>query len=232
MSEGILYIVWDNGANYTGWNYTDLLERSIESAKSFGLKYHVHRVPGGNLLSKTQMYDISPFDNTLFLDADTVLCNDPSFGFKMSGKHGLAICLERASVLKRWEPEIRLNLPDYPEYNTGVIFFNKHPSTKYLFEQWNLDARRLAFWNDQPSFALSCMQIGACPFVLPENWNYRRYCETDFSLTPIQIWHSAKPINAELMKEIKSKGPGFSRIGQEKPEPSNKPESGSMSKGG
>lgn len=214
MTEGILYIVWDNGANYTGWNYADLLERSIESAKAFGYKYHVHKVPGGNLLSKTQMYDVSPFDNTLFLDADTVLCNNPEFGFKQSSKHGLAICLERASVLKRWEPEIRLTLPDYPEYNTGVIFFKKDQRTQLWFQAWADMARRLAFWNDQPSFALACYEYGCSPFVLPENWNYRRYCKTDFSLTPIQIWHNAEPISPELMSEIRSKGPGFSRIGK------------------
>ena len=76
--RGVLYVVWGE------YNET-VLERSRQSLARVhsGLPVEIAELPAGStLLDKTRMMELSPFDETLFLDADTVVLDDLTFGFE------------------------------------------------------------------------------------------------------------------------------------------------------
>jgi hypothetical protein len=143
------------------------------------------------------MFDLSPFDETLFLDVDTVVLGNLDFGFYKAKQFGLAMSICEAPWAKRY-PAIFSS--DEVEYNTGVIFFSK--KAQPLFEKWNelsltADSSLIGVNNgqvykiaaqDQGSFALAIDQTGFNPFVLPLNWNFRPIWHRSF-FGPIKIWH-------------------------------------------
>src|SRR3954454_12740745 len=70
--RGVCYLVWGDTVGPT-------LDRSMASVRRFhpDLPIHVERLqapdPVGGLLLKAQMFRLSPFPTTLYLDADTVV---------------------------------------------------------------------------------------------------------------------------------------------------------------
>ncbi|MGA2585110.1 MAG: hypothetical protein ABSG31_17695 [Tepidisphaeraceae bacterium] len=194
MSRGVLYIIW-------GDRYRKLAERSIASLHEFhpDLPVHIHTFPEGvTLLEKAAMFDISPFDETLFLDADTMVLDRLDFGFARAQRYGLACCICECPWVRRYGGMSG----DAIEYNTGVLFFTR--AAKPIFDSWNHWARRMDSssrflgpnnqpWlmpeNDQAGFAKAMEETGFNPFVLPANWNFRAEWHRSF-IGPIKIWHS------------------------------------------
>ena len=85
-SRGILYIVWNRSANPA---LEATLARSIASVKHLhpDLPIHIHEAPcEAGLLYKAGMSDLSPFEQTLFLDADTVVLDRLDFGFDAAAR--------------------------------------------------------------------------------------------------------------------------------------------------
>jgi len=144
------------------------------------------------------MYEFSPFHETLFLDSDTVLIEDPAFGFEMASRHGLALSIEPDCWARRQWAEVapKRVTKDIPEYNTGVIFYTKHPKTRQLFERWQAIAGDYGEKNDQWGFSQAVYDTGSNPFILPQNWNFR----DSMIYGPLKIWHVRgipPPRNAE-----------------------------------
>ena len=122
MTRGILSIYW-------GDESTLPIERLKASVKKFHpeLPHEIIKVdaPSGDpssLNQKAAMLELSPFDETLFLDLDTVVMGNMDFGFEKSKTFGMAISICEAPWGKRY-PKIFTG--DEIEYNTGVIFFYK-----------------------------------------------------------------------------------------------------------
>src|SRR5438876_9554670 len=87
-NRGVLYIKWGD--------VHEMLDRSIESVKKYHpeLGIHVHDCPGGSdLLVKAKMLDLTPFEETLFLDIDTVVLGRLDYGFEKARQAGLACCI-------------------------------------------------------------------------------------------------------------------------------------------
>jgi len=133
------------------------------------------------------MYEFSPFQETLFLDSDTVLIEDPTFGFEMAARHGIALSIEPDCWAQRQWTEIapKRVTKDIPEYNTGVIFFIKHPKARKLFERWHEIAWDYGAKHDQWGFAQAVYDSCSNPFILPQNWNFR----DSMIYGPLKIWH-------------------------------------------
>jgi hypothetical protein len=206
MSRGVLYMTWGDGVE-------GVLQRSIASLKKIHpeLPYHVLRAPAAEpffgLMQKTGMLDLSPFDETLFLDADTVVLDRLDYGFEKARRFDLACCICEVPWAARY-----LGLGDQPdmiEYNTGVLFFSK--KAKPVFDAWGRLAKevdatiyfrrggrqmRMPF-NDQCGFAAAVEEAGISPFVLPLNWNLRA-AVVDRFFGPIKIWHSYDDVPPEL----------------------------------
>lgn len=197
MSRGIISIYWGDESKLP-------IERLKASVKKFHpeLPHEIIKVeaPGGeasSLSQKAAMLDLSPFDETLFLDLDTVVMGRLDFGFEKAVTFGMALAICEAPWGKRY-PKIFVG--DEIEYNTGVIFFTK--KAKPVFDTWKdlagrIDSGIIAVGdqgiytmpaNDQGSFALAVEQTGFNPFVLPLNWNFRPQWHRSF-FGPIKIWH-------------------------------------------
>lgn len=197
MSRGIISIYWGDETKLP-------IERLKASVKKFHptLPHEIIRVdaPSGDpssLNQKAAMLDLSPFDETLFLDLDTVVLGNLDYGFEKARQFGLAISICEAPWGKRY-PKIFTG--DEIEYNTGVIFFTKN--AKIVFDKWrdlakSVDSSILGVnegaictmpANDQGSFALAIERTGFNPFILPLNWNFRPMWHRSF-FGPIKIWH-------------------------------------------
>jgi hypothetical protein len=197
MTKGILSIYWGDESKLP-------IDRLKASVKRFHpeLPHEIIKVeaPSGDpssLNKKAAMLDLSPFDETLFLDLDTVVLGNLDFGFQKANQFGMAISICEAPWGKRY-PNIFSG--DEVEYNTGVIFFTK--AAKNVFDRWKelaatVDSSIIAVndqgiykmaANDQGSFALAIEESGFNPFILPLNWNFRPMWHRSF-FGPIKIWH-------------------------------------------
>lgn len=194
-SRGVIYIVWEGSESQT----ETMLARSIDSLSLFHpkLPYHVVRLPKeSTLLDKAAMCDLTPYDETLFLDADTVVMGKLDFGFEKAAKHGMAVCICEAP----WARRYACCSGDMVEYNCGIIFFTR--AARPVFDRWQIlnrtvdssilfhaaDGVKRMPLNDQAGFALAVEQTRFNPYVLPMNWNFRpKWHKTWFG--PIKIFH-------------------------------------------
>lgn len=197
MSRGVLYMVWGEEVDVA-------LRRSIASLKAMHpeLPHHVVRLSPGTdllrgLLEKSRMMDLSPYEETLFLDADTVVLDRLDFGFEQAARRDVACSICECPWTRRYRGMPR---DDGVEYNTGVLFFT--PRARPLFNRWNELAPRVDSsinflrdgrpanmpFNDQASFAKAIAESDRLPFVLPVNWNFRPAWHTSF-FGPLKVWH-------------------------------------------
>lgn len=197
-TRGVLYIIW--GESVERW-----VERSIASVKAIHpeLPIEVVREPDKGpflgLAAKARMLEKSPFDETLFLDADTVVLDRLDFGFAKAAQFGLACCINENPWASRYD-SLRTR-GDMVEYNSGVIFFTR--KAQAVFDLWariapDLDSTLRFVRNgkgmkmpyaDQCSFAVAVEEAGYSPFVLTLNWNFRaEFMESFFG--PIKIFRA------------------------------------------
>ncbi|MBI5108649.1 MAG: hypothetical protein HZA62_07860 [Rhodocyclales bacterium] len=200
MSRGIISIYWGDKAALP-------LERLLASTQKFHPELPHEfieiesRLDGAfQLQEKARMFDLSPFDETLYLDCDTVVLGRLDYGFNKAlvADSGLALAICECPWARRY-PKIFSG--DEIEYNTGVVFFTR--KAEPVFRQWQENASvldstivcldhnqemRVMPSNDQGTFAAAIEQTGTVPFVLPHNWNYRPLFHTSF-FGPVKIWH-------------------------------------------
>src|SRR5476649_787202 len=126
MARGILYIVW-------GDNIEAQLQRSIQSVRNFYPDMPIHIERGSNdptqgFRQKTVMGSITPFETTLFLDADTVVLGNLDYAFDRAEEYGLACCICECPWLRRYGNAEG----DIIEYNSGVLFFSQ--KSRHIFD--------------------------------------------------------------------------------------------------
>ncbi len=197
MSRGILSIYWGDEAKLP-------IQRLCNSVKQFcpDLKHELIKIDAvsgdpKSLNQKARMLELSPFEETLFLDVDTVVLGNLDFAFEKARKYGLALSICEAPWARRYP---KLFSGDQIEYNTGVIFFTKKAES--VFNEWKRIAHIVDSSivgvnengiytmpsNDQGSFAQAIENIGFNPFILPLNWNFRPIWHKSF-WGPLKIWH-------------------------------------------
>jgi hypothetical protein len=201
--RGVLYVKW-------GPLHGQFLQRSIESLRAVHpeLPYHVHELPpDSTLLDKAAMCDFTPFEQTLYLDTDTVVLDRLEFGFDRAARHSLACCICECPWARRYGGICGETVA----YNTGVLFFTRQ--ARPVFDAWKSLARtidssihfklggqvRIMPVNDQAGFAKAIDDLGYVPFILPTNWNLRPRWHKSF-FGPVKIWHDYDPPPPELMR--------------------------------
>ena len=203
VGRGVLYVVW-------GRFDQAILDRAIASVRKYHpeLPIEVARLSdNATLLDKASILDLTPFDETVFLDADTVVLGDLGFGFDKARRQGLACCICECPWARRYGGIEG----DIVEYNTGVLFFTK--DAKAVFDAWRTKVRNvdssLVFrsggglarmpLNDQAGFALAVEETGFNLFVLPYNWNFRPKWHKSW-YGPLKIWHDYEPIPEPILR--------------------------------
>jgi hypothetical protein len=195
MSRGILYVLW-------GDKYQRQLDRSIRFVRKFypDIPIDVLRPdPKLGLLNKAQcIAEHNKWDETLYLDADTVVLGNLDYGFEMAKKNSMACCICECPWMRRYGQDHM----DLIEYSTGVIFYSREASM--TLNQWAVWSKEeptpRSQWmcgeevkgqanDDQYSFSRAIDALANYPFVLPLNYNFRPEFHNRFFL-PIKIWHS------------------------------------------
>lgn len=202
--RGVLYIKW-------GTAHDHLLQRSIESLKKLHpeLPVHVHELPPeSTLLDKAKMFDVSPFEETLYLDVDTLVMGKLDFGFEQAKRFGISCTICECPWAKRYQG-LRPFREDMPEYNTGVIFFSL--KSEAFFQRWEKMNRRVDSsikfkidgkdaimpLNDQAGFAETTWATEIHPAVLAMNWNLRPEWQRNW-FGGIKIWHDYRDVPANV----------------------------------
>jgi hypothetical protein len=185
--RGVLYIVSRSSEPEA--------QRSIESLQRAGLDFCVKEVDeASNISAKANMFELSPFCETLFLDSDTIVLDDLDFGFEMAARHGLALSMASTCWARRqWtaDPDARNRVaPEIVEYDLGVVFFTRTLETRRLFESWRAVAGEYGTRCERWSFSQVVYDTAYNPFVLSEGWNFRA---KPITCGPIKIWHSRQP---------------------------------------
>ena len=202
----MLYIVW-------GGTVEKLLARSIDSVRRFYPDMPIHVVRGDEhpthaMMQKSMLGSVTPYESTLFLDADTVVMGNLDSAFDRAEEFGLACCICECPWARRYGPAEGDNI----EYNTGVIFFTH--KGRPVFDAWQAlalecpaasswlavdDSPRGMPYEDQAPFARAVRSCRFNPFVLPLNYNFRpKFYPTVFA--PLKIWHDPMDPPAQLIK--------------------------------
>lgn len=189
--QGVLFIA-------TGEEYIGMAERSAQSVKRYHpdlpitlvtdhqeipdvfdnlvlWEFSTERIGDRSWLINSHLQpEMSPYDQTLYLDADTLVMNPIQELFSIL-EHGYDLGAHRLHESYRVEIE---HLPEWHSHiNTGVIVYQDNQRTRSLFEDWD---RR--FWDrvdrqaeplDQPTFAEALLSSEVRWYDLPRRYNIR-----------------------------------------------------------
>jgi len=211
MSRGVLYVVWGDRAETA-------LRRSVASLNRVHpeIPHEIVRLPAQTdplkgLLEKPRVMANSPFDETLFLDADTVVLGRLDHGCAQAARFGLACSICECPWARRYRG---LPKDDAVEYSTGVVFYTRDART--VFDDWvkltpQIDAtvdhitedHRLVAtpFQDQAAFLRAVARWNRAPFILPLNWNFRPAFHRSY-FGPIKIWHDYRDPPSWLMEQV------------------------------
>lgn len=149
-----------------------------EQAKNF--QFRAGRV-------KPYLYDYSPFDYTLYIDADTEFMADITPGFELLDEHDMAVTEETLSLgqlynkkLAGWEINLVERDATIEELggdaklkfiNSGVIFFKKSKAAQETFAEWGRQWLRFQQWDEQLALMRAMNAVKGKYKALSVDWN-------------------------------------------------------------
>jgi len=116
----------------------------------------------------------SPFDRTLFIDADTRVVADINSVFSLLDRFdiGMSHAQERVKRIKKWHVDV----PDsFPEFNSGVIVFKKSEKVFDLLKRWQNDYHEAKSRNDQMTLREALWLSDLRIVTLPPEYNIRYF---------------------------------------------------------
>lgn len=132
---------------------------------------------------KTRLAQLSPYEETLYLDADTVGLSSIDKIWSYLSKGEIAVCLDinpmladaKHSSLKEYVYTLKRYSPASIQYNCGVMLWKRSKSVLRLFNEWHKEWQRFGDI-DQLAFTRAVQNTGVVPVELPAifNWNERR----------------------------------------------------------
>lgn len=151
---------------------------------------------------KTAMYSLSPFAETLFLDADTEVLRSPEPGFRLLRWVDLVLAqdVNRNFADNRWPhlvaEEVEATAREigssgqHMYFNSGVIFFRRNERVEAMMTAWHEEWQR---WRAHDQMAL-LRAIHRCPVqIAPMRapWNTHRRQQAAF------VWHKHRQARRE-----------------------------------
>jgi len=135
------------------------------------------------LLVKLDLYQLSPFDETFFIDADSLMIKDPNPAWELVvGKH--FVVQGRVDHFERWtghtEKEIKdmFGISYVPRFNGGFYYFNKSEKAVQVFKKANElvgEFKRIGFYlvhgfpDEEPIISVAIALCGLKP--VPDSSN-------------------------------------------------------------
>jgi len=167
--------------------YTD--EREVESnfIDSFSI------IENPNRRSKIEYLKHSPFESTLFLDADTRLINPLGDLFDWLKKYDIAMAHAMRRNTFATNQQWTVDIPNsFAQFNSGVILYRKRPKVIELFEAWQTAYQNTSFRMDQVCLRELCWKSELSIGVLPPQFNTRDEKYISFwesKKQPVKILH-------------------------------------------
>lgn len=132
---------------------------------------------------KTNIYQYSPFEYTLYLDADTQVVGSLQAGFSaLESGWDMAAALDFRQTIGRIDHipqnDIQATIQvtgtgEYPHVNTGMLFFRKSPANERFFRLWCNEWERFRF-RDQAAFVRALHYSDVKLWMLAWQWNTHR----------------------------------------------------------
>jgi hypothetical protein len=172
------------------------------SSRGFARKAEAlaHAVPGG-------------YSTYLFLDADTVVLDDISFGFEQAKRFGIAIAAAPTYLLDEYHRTAEIlekeGIGAHGQllFSTGVFFFSHEILESGLFDAWLklTEVHQLTMRGDQELLTVALELRNINPYVLSKSYNTRGRYDTIIGKT--RIWHQKSPVPAEINQYEKAYPP-------------------------
>jgi hypothetical protein len=158
-----------------------------------------------NRNAKTNAYKLSPFDRTLYLDADTMVLTDISIVYLFLDYFDILLCSvynpgkrEKRRILGK-----KLRYTEDGHFNSGVFGFKRCDAAEEFFSLWNERYNKLGYRLDQPSLVEAYFLSRARLFPLPNRWNRGDlWADMSGARDRIDIWHykvRLEPLVEKLM---------------------------------
>lgn len=186
-TRGVLYVAF-------GDNFLKELLFSAESVKKYNPDLHItvfaDRIIESEFIDDCKKIDVkhmrpkidniadTPYDETLFLDTDTIVNHNLDDMFDILEKYDIALVHDLARKRKKFQhsiPEYGQIPYSFSEINTGVIVFKKNDKVMELFAAWRYyfyTYYKVVPW-DQPSFRISIWKSDVQLYVFPVEYNIR-----------------------------------------------------------
>lgn len=128
---------------------------------------------------KPQLYRISPWDLTLYVDADTIFRQAPDLGFDLLGKWDFIVAETMNRTLKSSIAGVRetswsrnhFGSPEILYHNSGMLFWRKNERVQKLFELWSTEWLRFSGWDEQVALLRALAASDAIFLTVPYSWN-------------------------------------------------------------
>lgn len=174
-------------------------------------------------LSKVIGLKYSPFDRTVFLDTDTYVCDNLDELFEVLDLFDLATTQEaKKHTLGKEKLEGLKYKFVIPEYNSGVIVFQKKTALFEMFDNWMKKCLELELRIDMPGLREAIIESKLRVHILPEEYNlhgfktsliingrakiiHERFGEKLNSLTPVMLPYKKMRKYELLINKIETK---------------------------
>lgn len=168
----------------------------------------------GLLFKSKYLYDLSPYQKTLFVDTDTFFINDIESGFAILDYFDISMTLDPPDS---YYPTLPSGNKVYCKpVNTGVIFFQKNQKNDLFFHKWyqiylaKLTENPRLKESDQTSCTEALMYSQSRFYPLPHEWN-TRFCFINTLQEPVKILHAYSK-NFEKIGRLVNKDPNRLRV--------------------
>lgn len=241
MTNGALYIITQNP------RYVDLLFQSAASLKSampelpitvfseFPVESRLFekvvlvKPSGAGFFDKCELMRDSPYERTLFIDADTSVVRPIPELFSLLDQFDCAATHEEYTNTDWHNQYPRPDIPSsFPEFNTGVLMLKRSDRTTRLLEQWGkLYREHLASHpdqpiNDQPFFRVAAFYGDVRIATLTREYNCKfrgqgylngevkiAHGHVEFKLDPVFLKRAVSALNASAKPRVYIAGKVF-----------------------
>lgn len=145
--------------------------------------------------SKVSAMRSTPYERTLFLDTDTIVCAPLAGLFDLLDRFDFAASLEYCGLTgptRAVAAHHEVHPPElFPEFNTGVVLFQRSEAMLSVLDHWKTlydTYRRCGVTADQPSFRAAVYESEARYVTLPFEFNFRPLWTTAV-YGPVRILH-------------------------------------------
>lgn len=141
---------------------------------------------------KPLLAGISPFDRTLYVDADTYFKQGPKDGFELLDRWDLAVAETQTRSLDEGIAGHKecvgtstwLGTKQILYHNSGMIFWKKNERTVNLFKLWSEEWQKYKGWDEQVALLRALIRSDCMFLTLPHTWN----CYTDSDSFLLRHW--------------------------------------------